>query len=78
MLKAEIGKTAGEMWKHLGKNGKTSLSAIALEMKLKPEIATMAMGWLARENKVNVNREGKSIAITLSDTEAKIYKQTQK
>lgn len=78
MLKIEIGKTAGEMWKFLGKNGKTPLPIISQEMKLKPDITTMAIGWLARENKINVQREGKSVSAALNDTEAKVYKQVQK
>jgi Mn-dependent DtxR family transcriptional regulator len=77
MLKSEIGKTSGEIWKFLGKNGKTPLATIAQEMKLKPEITTMAIGWLAREEKVHLSRETKTTYVHLTDEEVTKYKYEQ-
>lgn len=77
MLKVEIGTTAGEMWKFLGKNGKASLSGIGKKMGLTPEMTTLSVGWLAREDKIKINKEGKGTVVVLTDTEAKIYQQAQ-
>jgi hypothetical protein len=77
MMKVEIGKTAGEMWKFLGKNGKTALSGIGKKMGLTPEMTTLSVGWLAREDKIKINKEGKGTVVALTDTEAKIYQQAQ-
>ena len=71
MLKSEIGKTSGEIWKFLSKNGTTPLAAISQEMKLKPEITTMAVGWLAREDKVHLSREAKTTYVQLTAEEVK-------
>lgn len=78
MLKVEIGTTAGEIWKVLGQNGKTSLPALGKKMALTAEMTTLAVGWLGRENKVNISKEGKGTVIALTDTEAKIYRQARK
>jgi len=74
MLKMAIGNAAGEIWTFLGKNGKTSLAKILGESKSKPEIATMAIGWLAREDKVHITSDAKATHVYLTEAEAKKYK----
>ena len=54
-------------------NGKTPLAVISQEMKLKPEITTMAIGWLARENKIHLNSVSKTTYVHLTEVEVKKY-----
>ena len=78
MLKAEIGKTAGEVWKFIGKNGKVSLADLATAMKVKPDVAHQAIGWLAREGKIEFVKQAKTTVVSLSPAELNHYRQTQK
>ena len=41
-------------------------------LKMKPEIVYQALGWLARENKVNYNTKGRKTFISLSDFEKNV------
>ena len=74
MLKIEIGKTAGLVWKQLAKNGKSSLASLQTQTKTNPEMLNQAIGWLARENKIHINKDAKSTYVWLTEDEAKIHK----
>jgi hypothetical protein len=71
MLKAEIGKTAGLLWKQLAKNGKSSLSDLRTKTKANPEMLNQAVGWLARENKIYINHDSKNTYVWLTEEEIK-------
>jgi hypothetical protein len=77
MLKQEIGKTAGEIWKYLGKNGKLSLTDLSAKTKIKSDLAHQAIGWLAREEKVQFIKEGKGINVVLTAHELNNYRRTE-
>jgi len=74
MLKIEIGKTAGLVWKHLAKNGKSSLANLKTQTKTNPEVLNQAIGWLARENKIHINQEAKNTYVWLTEDEARKHK----
>lgn len=73
MLKIEIGKTAGLVWKQLAKNGKSSLSDLITQTKTNQEMLNQAIGWLARENKIHINQEAKNTYIWLTKEELSKY-----
>jgi hypothetical protein len=52
MIKADIGNTAGRIWRYLDKNGESTLADIKKDLQLKGSEIRMALGWLARENKI--------------------------
>jgi hypothetical protein len=56
-MEQKIGETAGTVWHYLQKHGKTSItklvSDVSFEAKVEKNIIYMAVGWLARENKLN-------------------------
>jgi hypothetical protein len=52
MIKTDIGNTAGRIWQYLDKKGESTLSDIKKDLMLKGSEARMALGWLARENKI--------------------------
>lgn len=59
-----IGSNAGLVWNALdAKNGQT-LKALKKETKLKEKELYAALGWLAREGKINIE-DGEDIVVTL-------------
>ncbi len=62
----EIGTTAGQVWAFLTDNGKVSLSALEKGVGASRSLVDMAIGWLAREGKVVIQREERSVQIWLS------------
>jgi hypothetical protein len=62
----DIGKTAGGVWSFLKANGKVSLSAVEKGVDAPRNLVYMAIGWLAREGKVTIQREERSVQIWLT------------
>lgn len=52
MIKDQIGKNAGRVWHFLNQNGESNISEIKNALAMKSSDVRMALGWLARENKV--------------------------
>ena len=62
----DIGATAGKVWSFLTERGKVSLSALEKGVDEPRSVVYMAIGWLAREGKVTIRREERSIQIWLT------------
>jgi len=69
-----IGETAGIVWKTLGAKGKTALTALPKLVDLDAAIVQQAVGWLAREHKVEFETQGKAILVKLTAHEADVFK----
>ena len=52
MIKDQIGTNAGRIWHFLNENGESNISEIKKALSMKSSEVRMALGWLARENKV--------------------------
>lgn len=52
MDKIEIGLNAGKVWQLLSNNGKWGYNALKRESGLRDDQLNAALGWLARENKI--------------------------
>ena len=64
----EIGEAAGRGWRHLEQNGKTSsLTVLARETGLKKQVLDRAIGWLAREDKVEIHKCGRQEEVSLRE-----------
>ncbi len=61
----QIGEHAGSIWEHLSTNGKMSVSAIKKSTELKEKDVLMGLGWLAREDKLNIEQKGNQLHISL-------------
>jgi hypothetical protein len=48
----EIGHVAGEVWAALQKDGELTLVALKKAVKAPPDLVVAAIGWLAREDKL--------------------------
>ena len=62
---AKIGQTAGEIWRVLTEEGELSLSALKKKGKAPTDLILIAVGWLAREEKLQFEPKGRSIRISL-------------
>ena len=51
---AQVGETAGAVWHLLDEHGPLSLGKIAKKIKMPRDIVMQAIGWLAREGKVDI------------------------
>jgi len=60
-----IGVAAGKVWQYLDKNGPTSVSKITNETGLNRNIAQRAIGWLAKEEKINFDMDGRTELLSL-------------
>ena len=60
-----IGSIAGAVWHYLEGNDKVSVTKLAREIGEKERAVLMALGWLAREDKLDFEKRGNGIYITL-------------
>ena len=61
----KIGEASGQVFQSLEKNGETTLAKLKTATKANDFVLAAAIGWLARENKVQINPTGKSIKVSL-------------
>ena len=60
-----IGETAGKVWRLLNENGEASLSQLKRGIKTDPNLILQAIGWLAREDKLCIEKKGRYVTYTL-------------
>ncbi len=60
-----IGFAAGEIYNYLNANGTTSFSKMKKDLDLKGNFADLGLGWLARENKVEISQKGPAVKVSL-------------
>lgn len=62
-----IGEMAGKVWNHLHKNGETTVAKLKTQLKADAFTINAALGWLAREDKVELSKAGNSVKATLKE-----------
>lgn len=60
-----FGAKAGMVWEALNKNGPSTIDNIVKATTLRRELVYGALGWLARENKIIVERRGRAMVFSL-------------
>ncbi len=55
----EIGMIAGKVWKALESNGKMTVTKLTKETSEKKDQVLIAIGWLLKEDKLDVTAKGK-------------------
>ncbi len=60
-----VGFAAGEIWKYLNENGESSPIKLKASLGLSNTLLYLALGWLAREDKVNIRQHEYSYRISL-------------
>jgi hypothetical protein len=68
-MKEQIGKTAGAIWDALQKNERLAISKLPKIIKQRESLTYQAVGWLAREDKVDYEVEGKKTFLVLTKSE---------
>ncbi len=60
-----VGEIAGEVWHFLDKQGNSSLTQVSKEIDAPRDQVMLAIGWLAREGKVDIQENGRSKSVGL-------------
>jgi hypothetical protein len=63
----QIGETAGVVWKILSENGAMSMAKLVKAVDEPRDLVMQAIGWLAREDKLAFEEEGRSRIISLRE-----------
>ena len=72
-MKDKVIEAAGKTWRFLGQNGETSVGALSKSMQEKPEVIMQAVGWLAREDKINYSVKNRRTFVSLVDHEIRAF-----
>jgi hypothetical protein len=62
-----IGDTAGKVWEFLHEKGETKLSQLKKGVKADSNLFLQAIGWLAREDKLLIQKTGRYITYALKE-----------
>lgn len=68
-----VGETAGRIWYELRKTGGIPIRNLSRAVDSEAPVTQMAIGWLAREGKVHLQRKGKQVVVTLTEHEASVH-----
>jgi len=77
-MKNKIGEISGKIWKILGEKEDVELSKLPQILKEKGEIVYQALGWLAREDKINYHSKEKKTFVSLSYDEREMFRNSLK
>ncbi len=64
-MEAEIGNAAGIIWRYLDQHGDTTLSKLKQGTKLTDQVLLMGVGWLAKEGKLTVVKDVRTLKVGL-------------
>ncbi len=64
-MNEEIGTMAGAIWRTLEANGETTLAKLKKELKATSPVFDWAIGWLAREDKIELTMENRTVRVCL-------------
>ena len=68
MDKRIVGTNAGKVWLALKEIGEISIPELARRLNLSVESTALAAGWLARENKICIQRKNGLLALDRKST----------
>ncbi len=60
-----VGNTAGKIWTYLEKHGRSSVSAVEKAANAPKREIQMAIGWLAREGKIELAEDKRTLYVWL-------------
>jgi predicted ArsR family transcriptional regulator len=63
--KEQVGDTAGKIWHALNEHGPQTLAQLKKRVNDPGEVVSFALGWLAREDKIDISQEKKTYKIAL-------------
>ena len=60
-----IGSAAGEIWQLLDESGPLSMTQLIKQVDAPRDTVMQALGWLAREDKIHIEEEGRRKTVEL-------------
>ena len=60
-MQHQIGTAAGDVWRCLIENGPMNADKIGKSLKMNHAVVNRAIGWLARENKIRMEKKGNTV-----------------
>ena len=69
MMKDKVIEIAGKTWRFLGQNGETNVSQLPRLLRENDTVVLQALGWLAREDKINYTTRSRRTFVTLVERE---------
>ena len=64
-INGQVGETAGSVWHLLNDGGPQTFPQLKKKLDGSGELLSFALGWLAREDKVDISQENKIVKIAL-------------
>lgn len=64
-LEEDLGEVAGRIWRFLDQEGSSSLSSLNDAISEPRSRVNMGIGWLAREDKLEFNEDGRGVSVDL-------------
>ncbi|MBI3314355.1 MAG: winged helix-turn-helix domain-containing protein [Candidatus Omnitrophica bacterium] len=72
-MKEKVIEAAGKTWRYLGQNGQTNVAQLGRAIKEKDEVVLQALGWLAREDKINYSIKNRRTFVSLVEGELRAF-----
>jgi Winged helix-turn-helix domain (DUF2582) len=66
-MQEDISNAAGVVWRYLDEHGASALSVLKRGSRLADPLVFMAIGWLAREGKIDLLRSRRGVQVSLRD-----------
>jgi len=63
----QIGETAGTIWQVLNARGPLTIAKLVKEIDAPRDVVMQGLGWLAREDKVNIEEEARPRVVSLKE-----------
>ncbi len=72
-MKDQVIEAAGKTWRFLGQNGEINVTNLPKILKEKESVVFQALGWLAREDKINYSIKNRRTFVSLVENELKSF-----
>ena len=72
-MKEKVIEIAGKTWRYLGQNGQTNVAKLGRALKEKDAIVLQALGWLAREDKIDYSIKNRRTFVALVEQELRAF-----
>jgi len=77
-MKEKLIETAGKAWRVLGEKGETAIPELAKILRESEQTVNQAIGWLAREDKINLATKRNATFVSLVENELSAFKNLYK
>ena len=64
-INGQVGETAGKIWHILNDGGPQTVAQIKKKLNGTGDLVVLGLGWLAREDKVDLAQDKKNLKVTL-------------